>query len=147
MKIDREVIIDLLPVYFSGDASEATSMLVQEYFREHPEEERLTRHANRPLEGLKLDVPSGDSEKEKAALKRARDLVRYRQQMSVLLFISIAYSVFSSGLIVAGYFAHRLMHGNAIAIGFAFTLCALAMWFAYGVAYFRQRMGRAATAR
>ena len=92
---------------------------------------------------MKAEVPSDDSENEKAALKRARDRVRYRQQMSVLMFISIAYSVFSAGLIVAGYFAHRLMRGNAIAIGFAFALCALAMWFAYAVAYFRQRMGRA----
>ena len=147
MKIDREVIIDLLPVYFSGDASEATKTLVQEYFRENPEEERLARHANRPLEAMKVDAASGDSENEKAALKRARDQVRYRQQMSVLILISIAYSVFSAGLIIAGYFSYSVMHGNAIAIGFAFAACALAMWFAYAVAYFRQRMGRAATAR
>jgi len=147
MKIDREVIIDLLPVYFSGDASEATTTLVQEYFRENPEDERLARHANHPLEAMKLSVPSGDSEKEKAALKRARDRVRYRQQMSVLMFISIAYSVFSGGLIIAGHFAHRLMHGNASQTGSAFALCAVAMWFAYAVAYFRQRIARTATAR
>ena len=145
MKIDREVIIDLLPVYFSGDASEATKTLVQEYFRENPEEERLARHANHPLEAMKVELRSNDCENEKAAFKRARELVRYRQQMSVLMFISIAYSVFSVGLIIAGRLAHRLMHGNATETGFAFAACALAMWFAYAVAYFRQRIARATT--
>ena len=37
MKLEREVIIDLLPAYFSGEASAATRMLVEDYFREDPE--------------------------------------------------------------------------------------------------------------
>jgi hypothetical protein len=36
MKITREVVKDLLPAYFSGEASADTQSLVEEYFREDP---------------------------------------------------------------------------------------------------------------
>ena len=36
MKLEREVIIDLLPAYFSGEASAATRTLVEDYFPREP---------------------------------------------------------------------------------------------------------------
>jgi hypothetical protein len=53
MIVERGVIIDLLPAYFSGEASAATCALVEEYFRQDPEFEKMARGANRPLESLK----------------------------------------------------------------------------------------------
>lgn len=72
MKLEREVIIDLLPAYFSGEASTATRMLVEDYFRENPDFEKFARSAGGPLEGLKVAPPRIDPEKEKLALERAR---------------------------------------------------------------------------
>ena len=37
MNVTREVIVDLLPVYLSGEASPATRSLVEEYMKEDPE--------------------------------------------------------------------------------------------------------------
>ena len=37
MNVTREVILDLLPVYVSGEASPATRSLVEEYMKEDPE--------------------------------------------------------------------------------------------------------------
>ena len=37
MKITRDVIIDLLPLYFSGEASTDTKELVKAYFDQNPE--------------------------------------------------------------------------------------------------------------
>jgi hypothetical protein len=45
MKLEREVIVDLLPAYFSGEASAATRALVEEYFREHPDFEGPCAHS------------------------------------------------------------------------------------------------------
>jgi cation transport ATPase len=72
MKVDREVIIDLLPVYFSGEASAATQALVEGCFREDPELERIARSANRSVELLKVAPGSAHDWEEKLALERAR---------------------------------------------------------------------------
>ena len=45
MKLEREVIIDLLPAYFSGEASAATRTLVEDFFRENPDFEKSARSA------------------------------------------------------------------------------------------------------
>ena len=37
MNVTREVIVDLLPVYLSGEASPATRSLVEEYMKQDPE--------------------------------------------------------------------------------------------------------------
>ena len=37
MNVTREVILDLLPVYLSGEASPATRTLVEEYMKQDPE--------------------------------------------------------------------------------------------------------------
>ncbi len=78
MKIDRQVVIDLLPVYFSGEASAPTRTLVEDYFREDPEFERIARNANRSVESLKIGPSAADAEKEKEALMRTRNHLRAR---------------------------------------------------------------------
>ena len=72
MKLEREVIIDLLPAYFSGEASAATRRLVEDFFREDPDFEKSARSAAGPLESLKAAPAGVDPEKEKLALERAR---------------------------------------------------------------------------
>jgi hypothetical protein len=78
MKIEREVIVDLLPAYFSGEASAATRALVEDFFRENPDFEKSARSAAGPLEILKVSPPKIDPEKEKLALERARMVTETR---------------------------------------------------------------------
>jgi hypothetical protein len=88
MKLEREVIIDLLPAYFSGEASAATRRLVEDFFRENPDFEKSARSAASPLESLKAAPPGLDPEKEKLALERARLVTETRTSFFWLAVIS-----------------------------------------------------------
>ena len=67
MKLEREVIIDLLPAYFSGEASAATRALVEDFFRENPDFEKSARSAGGALESLKVSPPALDCLKRKSS--------------------------------------------------------------------------------
>ena len=88
MKIEREVIVDLLPAYFSGEASTATRALVEDFFREDPAFEKSARSAAGPLESLKAAPSRLDPEKEKMALERARLVTETRSSFFWLAVIS-----------------------------------------------------------
>ena len=88
MKLEREVIIDLLPAYFSGEASAATRALVEDYFREHPDFERSARGAGDWLDRLNVPAAAPDPEKEKMALERARLVTETRTSFFWLGVIS-----------------------------------------------------------
>jgi len=90
MKVEREVIVDLLPAYFSGEASGATQTLVEEYFREHPDFEKTARSSNGPLETLKVPVAALDEAKEKLAFERARQITEIRGSM---LWLAVAFTL------------------------------------------------------
>lgn len=90
MKVEREVIIDLLPAYFSGEASAATRALVEEYFQENPDFEKTARGANLPLESLKVPVAELDDAKAKLAFERVRQITELRGSM---LWLAIAFTL------------------------------------------------------
>jgi len=90
MKLEREIIVDLLPAYFSGEASAATRALVEEYFREHPEFELSARNAGSTLERLQVPALPSDPEKEKLALERARLVIETR---STFLWLAIFFTL------------------------------------------------------
>ena len=90
MTLERDIIIDLLPAYFSGEASAATRTLVEEYFRENPDFEKKARGGVWPMEGLKAPVPAPDKEKEKLALERARLIVETR---GTFLWLGVCFTV------------------------------------------------------
>ncbi len=77
MNVTREVITDLLPVYFGGEASGDTKMLVEDYFRQDPDFERVARSAATPLETLRGAAPlRPEPEREKRDLECVRGELR-----------------------------------------------------------------------
>lgn len=88
MMIEREVIVDLLPAYFSGEASAATRRLVEDFFRENPDFEKSARSSAGPLESLKAAPSRLDSEREKLALERARLVTETRTSFFWLAILS-----------------------------------------------------------
>ena len=92
MKITREVVTDLLPIYFSGEASSGTKSLVEDYFRENPDFERMARSAGTPLDTLRAAPPvKADSEKEKRDLESVRcGLDRRKWLFGLSLFLTLA---------------------------------------------------------
>jgi heme/copper-type cytochrome/quinol oxidase subunit 4 len=97
MNITREVVTDLLPVYFSGEASADTRALVEDYFRQNPDFERIARRAATPLETLKVAAwpgllpRSAEAAKEKHDLECVRsELHRRRIFFGLALFFTLA---------------------------------------------------------
>jgi hypothetical protein len=78
MTVTRDVIYDLLPLYFGGQASEDTKTLIAEFFKADPEfgrmAERFATLMNAEREPRSLD-------RAVLALRRTRRFVRYRNQL------------------------------------------------------------------
>lgn len=134
MNLTREVVTDLLPVYFSGEASRDTKALVEDYFREHPDFEQIARSGGSPLETLGAASPiAAGSEKE----KRDLESVRCGLQRRKWLFALGLFFTFSP---VSFYFTHgplnsRMVRDTLWEAAFEWSLAAL-FWFLY-LAYVR----------
>ena len=128
MNVTREVVTDLLPIYFSGEASGDTKVLVEDYFRQDPDFERIARSAATPLETLRAARPiPASAEKEKRDLESVLWGLRRRQWLfgvSLLLTLAPLSSVFSHGHIVS------LMGRDAPWHAFQWSLAAV-LWFIY----------------
>ena len=139
MNITREVVTDLLPIYFSGEASSDTKSLVEEYFRDNPDFERMARSAGTPLETLRSAAPvAAGSEKEKRDLESIRcglDRRKWLFGLSLFLTLSPLSFYFTHGHIVS------LLTGNPLwEAAFDWSMAAL-FWFLY----FAQLRRRAAS--
>src|SRR5205807_3437836 len=107
MNVTREVVTDLLPIYFAGEASGDTKVLVEDYFRQDPDFERIARSAAMPLETLRAATPiAADTEKEKRDLESVRWGLRRRQwlfagSLFLTLFPLLFYFTFTHGHFVS----------------------------------------------
>jgi len=92
MNVTREVVTDLLPIYFAGEASGDTKVLVEDYFRHDPDFERIARSAAMPLETLRAARPIAPSaEREKRDLESVMWGLRRRTWLfGVSLFLTLA---------------------------------------------------------
>jgi hypothetical protein len=92
MNVTREVVTDLLPIYYAGEASGDTKMLVEDYFRQDPDFERIARNAATPLETLRAARPIAPSaEREKRDLESVLWGLRRRTWLfGVSLFLTLA---------------------------------------------------------
>ena len=92
MKVTRDVMNDLLPVYFSGEASADTRTLMEEYFRENPEFERMARGAAGPLDALRgVTTVAPEVQKEKRDLEKVHKAMWRRKMIfGMALFFTLA---------------------------------------------------------
>ncbi len=86
MKVTRDVIIDLWPVYESNAASADTRILVEEFLRSDPEFARLIRD-ERSKELLNPGAVSLPPTAEKEGLARAQRMLRYRIDCLLVAFV------------------------------------------------------------
>jgi hypothetical protein len=94
MSITRPVILDLWPVYESGEASAETRQLVEEYLRSDPEFARQL--GENPLEGI--HPPPLPADIEANAFARARGRLR---GFGLLLQLALVFSALAFGRIVS----------------------------------------------
>ena len=96
MKITRDVVLDLLPVYLAGEASADTRRLVEEFVQTDAELARLVREDR---SSRLLDAPVAlHPDDEMKAFRRTR-LALYRHEWP--LFFAILFSSFAFGRIVS----------------------------------------------
>jgi hypothetical protein len=103
MKVTREVVTDLLPAYFSGEASRDTKALVEDYFRQDPDFERIARSGATPLETLRAPASiAAGAEKEKCDLESVRWRLQWRKVLfGVSLYLTLVpLSFYSHGHVV-----------------------------------------------
>ena len=137
MKVTRNIIRDLLPAYLSGEATEDTRLLVEEYFREDPEFERLSKGQAQKLESLQHSISlRPDEAQEKTALSRARSLLRRQRILFGLaltftmnaILLGISFQLDGQGHVTAVHWAQFEFQRYVIA---ALGSAALVMWVLY----------------
>jgi hypothetical protein len=117
MTVTRDVIYDLLPLYFAGQVSEDTKALVAEFFKADPE---FGRMAERFASLLKDERGAAARDRSVLALDRTRRFVRYRNQ---LIGFALAYSllpflfVFDDGRITFFMWRDKPMMAVLFALG------------------------------
>lgn len=128
MKVEREVIIDLLPAYFSGEASAATRVLVEDYFRDHPDFEKTARSANGPLEELKVPISELDAVREKLAFERARQV---RETSGAYFWMAVLFTVVLLLFRVQDHKIVWIVWEKSIQTGIMFVAIVIFLWLLY----------------
>jgi hypothetical protein len=130
MRVSREVILDLLPLYLANEASPATRLLVEQYLSQ---DDDLAEH-------VRSQISAGDTrapvelppELELRSLSRTRALLRRQRR---LFGMAIGLSVLSAtskislrGSQIESF--HFLIRDYPLAFG-ALSIAAIACWIAY----------------
>jgi uncharacterized membrane protein YcjF (UPF0283 family) len=96
MKITRDVITDLLPLYDAGEASPDTRSLVEAYLRDDPEFARLVLAQKTPL--AEPQQPALSQGVEMETLRKTRSLLKKRTYfMAFAIVFSLSAFSFSFG--------------------------------------------------
>ena len=127
MKITEDLIIDLLPVYQSGEASKDTIKVVESYLEENPAFKKILSEFDNKLELNEIEQSHPTGEKE--ALMRVKRLLRLR---SILLGVAIFMS--TAPLSMAGNSEDGItwmMLRDSPNMALLFGVVAVVMWVAY----------------
>ena len=129
MNVTREVVTDLLPIYFSGEASGDTKVLVEDYFRQDPDFERIARSAATPLATLRAAAPIvAGAEKEKRDLESVLWGLRRRTWLfGVSLFLTFSPLSFD---FTHGHIVSLVLRDGPWHAAFYWSLSAV-LWFLY----------------
>ncbi|MFN7971850.1 MAG: hypothetical protein U0166_05810 [Acidobacteriota bacterium] len=124
MKVTKDVVIDLYPLYASGDASADSKALVEEFLRQDSE---LARQLGEPA-SLPAAIPSLPPDHEAEALLRTRRRLRGSR---VLRLLGLAFTGLTVARVIedASFAAPpvRVLSTAAMA-AFCWTLYAVRLW-------------------
>jgi hypothetical protein len=124
MEITRDVVLDLLPGYFGGEASTDTRRLVESWFAGDPEFAPMAQK----LAGQRSEMESVEAAREKGALEQTRKRIRsLNAMMGFAIACSLAPFSFSSGSGGVRFFMPR---DNPLESAI-FGLCGLGCWIAW----------------
>jgi hypothetical protein len=125
MTVTRDVILDLLPLYFAGQVSSDTKSLVDEFLRTDPDFARMSARFDALLKDR--GTPDDSQSAERRAFERTRTLLRYRNQM---IGFAIGYSLLPFAFLFRRGRVDWIMLRDAPHAAVAFALVALGCWLA-----------------
>jgi len=131
MNVTREVILDLLPVYLSGEASPATRALVEEYMQQDPELAQRIRL--QWAENFAKVVPSAlPPDLELRSLRRTRRLLAWQRWLFGFGIFFAAMSLSNESSFAHGRLKefHFLLRDYPVEFGLCLAL-GLACWTIY----------------
>ena len=127
MNVTREVIYDLLPAYFAGEASADTRALVEEFFATDPELGRMAARFRAAAAGHSRDGTQTGADRERQSFQQARWRLKLRQAAvgwttGAVLAFGIA--------VVTGLGGRSGSPNPGVIIGLVFSAMAAATWIA-----------------
>lgn len=134
MTVTRDVILDLLPLYFAGQVSADTKALVDEFLQTDPDFARMSHRFDALLKERR-PVSEPDAA-ERRVFERTRMLLRTRNQT---VGVAVAYSLLPFAFVFRHGEIEWLFRGKPI-IAVAFALTGVACWV---TAYVINRRARA----
>jgi hypothetical protein len=132
MKVTREVVTDLLPAYFSKEASADTCALVEEFFKQDAEFAALVKEKKSEELLGQLPVTPLSKDHELETLIRTKNMLKWRTHwltLAILFTLMPLSSVFSSKGLV------WIMLRDAPYAANTFSIFAVVFW----IQYFRTR--------
>ncbi len=130
MEATRDVVIDLLPVYFSGEASADTQRLVEAHFAQDAEFGRTARAIAGRVGNTVAEPGSLDALKEKTSFTRTRDMLRHRNQF---LGFAIAYTLMPLSFFGEDGHVRWFMLRDNPKMAMMFLVAGLGCWLAYAI--------------
>ncbi len=130
MKINRDVIFDLLPLYVSGEASPATMALVEEYASQDMEVLQELRRL-KDSDPLALPIVSVPPELAMRSLNRTKFLLAWQRWLlgpaMFFTLVSLSFEISTTGGRIRGF--HLLLRDSPLLAGsLAIGICC---WVAY----------------
>lgn len=125
MKITRDVITDLLPVYLAGEASPDTRALIEEFLDENPDFAKLVAEQEKPLTSTSINIPK---EAEMQTLEKTKKIL---WQRSMYMGFAIFFSLFPASVRGSSDEGIRWMWADTPIIPIASVLIAIVMWILY----------------
>lgn len=140
MTVTRDVILDILPLYFAGQISADTRVLVDEFLKADPDFARMSQRFDQLLAERDRTPSTGDA-LERRAFERTRTLLRYRNQM---IGLAVGYSLAPFLFLFRGRHVEWIMLRDKPAMALSFAVVAVACWIAVGLLGLRARRSRPA---
>jgi len=95
MKVTRDVILDLLPLYLAGEASEDTRRLVEEHLEKDPRLAQLAKQAQETKLPDGVPIPLTEDDEMKAFKKAKRLMIQH----NLFLLLAVLFTfLFAMGL-------------------------------------------------
>jgi hypothetical protein len=126
MNISKDIINDLLPLYFSEDCSAATKQLVDEYLKSNPDFEKRVEMLNK--NPIPNDIPQTLQEADEInSLLKTRRLLKAR---GIFLGFAIFFSLVPFSFVVSDEYSFFMLLDAPLSALFL-AICSIPLWIGY----------------